>query len=133
MNFLYDCRQATRDVDCVFSEVNEVLLKSIIEEVVFIESLDSDWINDDIKEPLKELIKEDLIPLLDYSNLEIIMPIKEQLLAMKILSARPEPSKDFIDAFLLCKNLGIKEKKEVIEIFERYFPPVLLRNRKLCL
>lgn len=46
-----------------------------------------------------------------YSNLKILEPKTEQLLAMKILAARPEPAKDFVDAYILCRELNITTKK----------------------
>jgi hypothetical protein len=46
---------------------------------------------EEIKEPLKEIIKEDIKTYKVYSNLRILKPSAEQLLAMKILAARSEP------------------------------------------
>lgn len=132
MTLLYDGRPATKDIDyMVNSDTNEKLLESIIDEMSVIYNLPKDWMNNDVKEPLQFILKEETYDGLSYSNLTIMIPKAEQLLAMKILSARPEPSKDFIDAELLCKTLGVKQKKEVIEIFSRFFPKKLLGQRQI--
>lgn len=131
MNLLYDVRPATRDIDCVFSNTDFKLLDSILKDIAFIYSLGDNWINDEIKVPLESLIREDLSLFNRYSNLDIQMPSKEQLLAMKVLSARPEPSKDFIDAYLLCRDLGVKTKRELLDIFSKFIPKTLIGERQI--
>ena len=83
-------------------------------------------INEEIKEPLKSIIKEDKETYKIYSNLKILRPKAEQLLAMKILAARAEPAKDFIDAFILCRDLNIRTKEELIKVVEKYLPLTLI-------
>ncbi|PPK49296.1 hypothetical protein [Clostridium algidicarnis] len=39
---------------------------------------------------------------------------------MKILAARPEPAKGFVDAYILCKDLNITTKVELLNIFEEH-------------
>lgn len=131
MNLLYDVRPATRDIDCVFSNTDFKLLDSILKDIAFIYSLGDNWINNEIKVPLESLIREDLSLFNRYSNLDIQMPSKEQLLAMKVLSARPEPSKDFIDAYLLCRDLGVKTKRELLDIFSKFIPKTLIGERQI--
>ena len=131
MNFLYDVRPATRDIDCVFSDTDFKLLELILGDIGFMFSLGDNWINDDIKTPLQSLLREELHSFNNYSNLELMIPSKEQLLAMKILSARPEPSKDFIDAYLLCKDIGITEKNQLLNIFKDFVPITLLGERQI--
>lgn len=96
MTMVYDSRPATRDIDCVFHTANEQLLKNILELTRFTFHLAHDWIDSGIKEPFEALIKEELEIFRSYSNLRILKPIPEQLLAMKVLAARAEPSKDFV-------------------------------------
>lgn len=131
MNLLYDVRPATKDIDCVFSNTDFKLLDSIIKDIAFVYSLGDNWINDDIKVPLESLMKEDLSIFNRYSNLDIQIPSRKQLLAMKVLSARPEPSKDFIDAYLLCKDLGVKTKEELLNIFSEFIPKNLIGERQI--
>ena len=131
MTMVYDNRPATRDIDCIFSEINQKLLQNILEMTRFTFNLPENWINEEIKEPLKSIIKEDKETYKLYSNLKILRPKAEQLLAMKILAARPEPAKDFIDAFILCKDLNIKTKEELLNVVEKYLPLTLIGERQI--
>ncbi|MDX9917854.1 MAG: hypothetical protein RBT15_07530 [Gudongella sp.] len=131
MTMIYDNRPATRDIYCVFSDVNQMMLKNILEMTKFTFNLPENWINEEIKEPLKSIIKEDTETYKLYSNLKILKPKAEQLLAMKILAARPEPAKDFVDAFILCKDLSISTKEELLEVVGKYLPLSLLGERQI--
>jgi len=131
MTMVYDNRPATRDIDCVFSEINSKLLDNILELTRFTFNLPDNWINEDIKEPLKSLLKEDKETYKVYSNLKILKPKAEQLLAMKVLAARPEPAKDFIDAYILCKDLNITTKEELLATISDYIPLNLLGERQI--
>lgn len=131
MTMVYDNRPATRDIDCVFSETNSKLLDNILELTRFTFNLPDNWINEDIKEPLKSLLKEDKETYKVYSNLKILKPKAEQLLAMKVLAARPEPAKDFIDAYILCKDLNITTKEELLATISDYIPLNLLGERQI--
>lgn len=131
MTMVYDNRPATRDIDCVFSESNQKLLKNILEMTKFTFNLSENWINEEIKEPLKSILKEDKETYKIYSNLKILKPKAEQLLAMKILAARAEPAKDFIDAFILCKDLNIRTKEELLNVVEKYIPLSLIGERQI--
>lgn len=118
-------------IDCVFSEINSKLLANILDQVRFVFQLSDGWINEEIKEPLKSIFKEDKETYKVYSNLKILKPKEEQLLAMKVLAARPEPSKDFIDACLLCKKLEIMPKMDLLNIFKDYITLSLLGERQM--
>lgn len=131
MTLVYDSRPATKDIDCVFSETNQLLLENILNQAKFTFSLSDKWINEDIKEPLKSIIKEDKEIYKTYTNLKILKPKAEQLLAMKILAARPEPAKDFVDAFLLCKDLNIDRKESLLKIISEYIPLSLIGERQI--
>ncbi len=124
MTIVYDNRPATKDIDCVFSEVNQKLLENILEMTRFTFNLPENWINEEIKEPLKSIIKEDKETYKVYSNLKILRPKAEQLLA-----TRAEPAKDFIDAFILCRDLDIKTREELLNVVERYLPLTLIGER----
>ena len=131
MTMVYDNRPATKDIDCVFSEVNQKLLEHILGMTRFTFNLPENWINEEIKEPLKSIIKEDKETYRIYSNLKILRPKAEQLLAMKILAARPEPAKDFIDAFILCRDLNITTREELLNVVEKYLPLTLIGERQI--
>lgn len=131
MTMVYDNRPATKDIDCVFSLANETLLEQILKNTQFVFALSDGWINDEIKEPLKSIISEELETYKTYSNLKILKPKAEQLLAMKILAARPEPAKDFIDSFILCQDLKITTKTQLLQIISDYVPRSLLGERQI--
>ena len=131
MTMVYDNRPATKDIDCVFSQANDKLLEHILKNTQFIFNLSDGWINDEIKEPLKSIIKEELETFKTYSNLRILKPKAEQLLAMKVLAARPEPSKDFTDAYLLCKTLNITTKAQLLNLISGYIPMTLLGEHQI--
>ena len=77
------------------------------------------------------MIKEDKETFKTFSNLKILKPKAEQLLAMKILAARSEPAKDFLDAYILCKDLNIQTKDELLKLFSKYLPLRLIRERQI--
>ncbi len=131
MTMVYDNRPATKDIDCVFSETNFKLLDNILELTRFAFNLSDGWINEEIKEPLKFILKEDKETYKVYTNLKILKPKAEQLLAMKILAARPEPAKDFVDAYILCKDLNITTKDKLMDIIATYISLNLLGERQI--
>lgn len=131
MTMVYDNRPATKDIDCVFAETNYKLLDTILDLTKFAFNLSDGWINEDIKEPLKSILKENKETYKIYTNLKILKPVAKQMLAMKILAARPEPAKDFIDAYLLCKDLNITTKDRLLEICSEYIPLTLLGLRQI--
>lgn len=131
MTLLYDNRPATKDIDSLFNTVNDELLINIFKQIQDVYQLNNDWINDDVKEPIKTLIEEETIVYKEYSNLTIVQPIPEQLLAMKVLAARAEPSKDFVDAYILCKDLDITEKDQLFDIVTKFIPRKALKERQL--
>lgn len=131
MTMIYDHRPATKDIDCVFSETNVKLLDNILELTKNAFNLGDGWINEEIKEPLKSILKEDIVTYKTYSNLKILKPVAGQLLAMKVLAARPEPAKDFIDAYILCKDLNIASKDQLMHAISPYLPATVLGERQL--
>lgn len=131
MTMVYDNRPATRDIDCVFSNANVKLFSNILELTKYAFGLSDGWINDDIKEPLSYLLKEEKESYIAYSNLKILKPRANQLLAMKILAARPEPAKDFIDANILCETLNITTKDQLLKVVSEFVPLNLLGERQI--
>ncbi|KAB2953845.1 ABC transporter substrate-binding protein [Heliorestis acidaminivorans] len=131
MTMVYDNRPATKDIDCVFNESNHKLLDHILELTKFTFNLPDGWINEDIKGPLQYILKEDKETFKVFSNLKILKPKTEQLLAMKILAARPEPAKDFVDAAILCKDLGISTKEKLLAVVSNYISLRLLGERQI--
>lgn len=131
MSLIYDNRPATRDVDYIFNEGDYKLFNNIIEDTGDLFGLGKGWMNEDIKEPLEIFSKEELGTFKSYSNLTILKPSAKQLLAMKILSARPEPAKDFVDAFILAKDLNIETKEELLSVINNFYPIKFIGERQL--
>lgn len=130
MTLLYDIRPATKHIECVFIDCDMKLLDSILDLTGMVFNLNNDWLFNQIKQPIIQLIHNGDNNNLTYSNLRVISPLPEQLLAMKILSSRPLPSKDLYDAFLLCKDLDITTKQQVLDIFGSYIPDSYLLERQ---
>ncbi|SNS52093.1 hypothetical protein SAMN05446037_101217 [Anaerovirgula multivorans] len=76
-------------------------------------------------------MKEDKETYKAYSNLKILKPKAEQLLAMKILASRLESAKDFVDAYILCKDLKITTKDKLMNIISNYIPLTILGERQI--
>lgn len=65
-----------------------------------------------------------------FSNLKVLAPSAEQMLAMKILSARPEPFRDFVDVAYLITFLKIETLDQIIHIFDKYIGRRYLGDRQ---
>jgi hypothetical protein len=81
----------------------------------------------------EDLKRDDTAVHLTLSNLEIKTPKPEQLLAMKLFSARlDESSKDLEDAVVLCKDLSISKRPQLIGLLEQYVrkDAIQAQNRK---
>lgn len=124
----FDARPATKDIDALFN--TSPLINNILVDIAETYDLDKDWINQDIKEPLKYLKTQNLKELYKYKNLKVFAPSAEQMLAMKILSARPEPYKDFDDAEYLIEYLKLEKLEDVITIFNKYIGRRYLGERQ---
>ena len=124
----YDARPATKDVDALFetSPVIENILTGIAETY----GLNKNWINQDVKEPLKYVKQQNLKEVYKFKNLNVFAPSAEQMLAMKILSARPEPYRDFSDAEYLIEYLKLETLEQVLNIFDQYIGRKYLGDRQ---
>lgn len=124
----FDARPATKDVDALFE--TSPIINNILADIAETYGLHKDWINKDIKEPLKYIKQENLKEIYQFKNLKVLAPSAKQMLAMKILSARPEPYRDFEDAKSLIKFLKIENLEQVMNIFDTYFGRKYLRDRQ---
>ncbi|AEE95424.1 DUF6036 family nucleotidyltransferase [Mahella australiensis] len=128
MMICFDARPATKDVDALFETSS--IIENILSDIAETYGLNKDWINQDVKEPLKYIKQENLKEVFTYKNLRVLAPTAEQMLAMKILSARPEPYSDFKDAEYLIKYLKIEKLEQVLNIFDRYVGRKYLGDRQ---
>ncbi len=128
MMVCFDARPATKDVDALFE--TSPIIENILTEIAETYNLHKGWINQDIKEPLKNLKKENLKEIYKFKNLKVLAPSAEQMLAMKLLSARPEPYRDFTDAEYLIKHLKIETLEQLMTIFQKYIGRKYLGDRQ---
>lgn len=124
----FDARPATKDIDALFE--TSPIIDNILINIAETYDLDKNWINQDIREPLRQLKQESLKEIYQFKNLKVFAPSAEQMLAMKILSARPEPFKDFDDAEHLIKILEIETLEQVLAIFDKYIGRRYLGDRQ---
>ncbi|MDC3413529.1 DUF6036 family nucleotidyltransferase [Aquibacillus sp. 3ASR75-11] len=124
----FDARPATKDVDAIFETSS--LIDTILLGIAETYGLNKDWINQDIKEPLKYVKRENLKEIYKFRNLRVLAPSAEQMLAMKILSARPEPYRDFNDVEFLLKYLEIDTLEQVVNVFDKYVGRRYLGDRQ---
>ena len=128
MMVCYDARPATKDIDALFETSSQI--DNILRDISETYNLNENWINQDIKEPIKHFKKEDLKEVFKYKNLKILALSAEQMLAMKILSSRPEPYRDFEDVEFLISYLKINDLEKVLEIFNKYVGNKYLGERQ---
>ena len=63
-------------------------------------------------------------------NLKVLAPSAEQMLGMKVFSARSEPYKDFSDAEFLINYLNIDTLEKILNIFDKFIGRRYLNNRQ---
>ncbi|QQK79231.1 ABC transporter substrate-binding protein [Salicibibacter cibi] len=124
----FDVRPATKDIDAIFETSPQI--ETILTDIAETYGLAEDWINQDIKDPLKNVKEEALKEIYSFDHLKVFAPGAEQMLAMKILSARAEPFRDFADAEYLIDFLEIETLEQVLEIFDKYIGRKFLRDRQ---
>jgi hypothetical protein len=131
MTLVSDTRPETNDIDCIFNTTNDEIFNKILETIKSDYKLEKNWFSQEVTTPIEHLKTQDLNEFKRFSNLNIFIPSIEQMLAMKILSSRAEPSKDFIDAYILCRKLNITTKKELLDIVAKYIDLSYLGKRQI--
>ncbi len=124
MVLAFDAREATRDVDAVFfpAEIVRLAATGVAEEL----SLPPHWLNDGVKDfvSANQDYVADGMPV-DFSNLRVLRPSAEYLLAMKCMAARVEgydTQGDRGDVVFLVRHLGLHTTAEVLNVVVRYYP-----------
>lgn len=130
ITMIYNDSRTTQDVDSLLKTDDSLILNFILNEVREEFNLDRDWFNSEVKLPLAKLKKEEIIMFKSYSNLKVMVPSTKQLLAMKILASRQSPSKDFEDSILLCRNLDLKDKNEIKDVFLEFLDDEFLDDKR---
>lgn len=130
MVLAFDARESTRDVDGIFAPKQDVITSARQVAVEF--GFEPDWLNDGVKGFIsdKAEITADGMPV--FSNLRILRPTTEYLLAMKCLASRAAEfgtEGDRADIITLLKRTGITDSATVCDLVARYYKEILLPPR----
>jgi hypothetical protein len=130
MVLAFDARESTRDVDGIFVPKTEVLNASRQVGVEF--GFQFDWLNDGVKGFISDEAEftSDGMPI--YSNLRIMRPTTEYLLAMKCLASRAAEfgiEGDRADIITLLKTTGLRDPVKVCDLVASYYKESLLPPR----
>ena len=122
LTLVYNVRDATRDVDCRFKPRKEIL--DIAATIAKKHNLNNDWISDDIEPFITPQMT--FSEFMRFSNLIVHSIDDEPMLALKLSSARPAPSRDLSDSVYFMKRLKIESVDEAMDIVEKYVRPELI-------
>lgn len=126
-------RRTTEDIDFVLKDEEEAsagqiprVFKAAIRAVAARHDLPGNWINDMAGDfihntgPLPEgkLWRR-------FGQLEIFVPQKEYVLALKLLAGRPKDKPDIED---LCRQLKVRTREQAQRIVDRYVPDTRLQQ-----
>lgn len=116
MCLAFKSRPVTKDVDAIFEPVK--MVRNAAQKVGEKHGLDVGWLNLAVKMFVVEHPKKVLF---DLPNLKVFVPEGEYMLAMKVISARPD-SADMDDIRFLLDHLKLDNVEDVIEIVREYYP-----------
>jgi hypothetical protein len=130
MVLAFDARESTRDVDGIFVPKQDVITsaRQVAEEFGF----EPDWLNDGVKGFVSDEAEFTADGMPVFSNLRIMRPTTEYLLAMKCLASRAADAStdgDRADILTLLVLTGIKNATEVCDLVVRYYKESLLPPR----
>jgi hypothetical protein len=122
----YSGERRTRDVDAGFTNTAEVYeaARSVARRM----KLPRDWLNDAVK---SYLLGDDAESQVVYENgpLQVAVASPQYILAMKLLSARPEQDRE--DIRLLYDLCGYNSREDGLELLRRYLPDQLIPERSV--
>ena len=127
MVLAFDARESTRDVDAIFVPKQDVLVAA--NQVATEFGLEPDWLNDGVKGYVSNEgeVTSDGMPV--FTNLRVMRPTTEYLLAMKCLASRVadyDHAGDRADVVTLVNHLRITDASAVCDIVCRYYKESLL-------
>ena len=124
----YELRDSTMDIDCMHNNFN-------VENIACEMATEYGWAKNWLNTAVKDIIEHDMIkPNMKFvefdtlSNLRIVIPTEDQMLAMKLYSAR-EGTSDFQDAVDLASNLNIRDRTSLRNLVKTYFKESSIRER----
>ena len=116
MVLAFKARPATRDVDAIFEPIKEI--RNASHRIAEKHDLRLDWLNMAVKMFVVEHEREVLF---QFSHLLVTVPDPRYLLAMKLLSLRPN-SEDESDAICLIDRLGIDGPEALVTLVSDFYP-----------
>ncbi len=130
MVLAFDARESTRDVDGIFVPKTEVMESAgkVAEEFGF----EPNWLNDGVKGFVSNDSEYTADGMPVFSNLRIMRPTTEYLLAMKCLASRAADAStdgDRADIITLLKLTGITDAAKACDLVVRYYKESLLPPR----
>ena len=127
MCLAFKSRPVTKDVDAIFEPVKAIRLAA--GKVGERHNLDTGWLNLAVKMFVVEHPKNVLF---DFPNLKVFVPDGEYMLAMKVLSARPDSS-DLEDIEFLLGYLHIRNLGDIVDIVQNYYPRKEIKGETIFL
>jgi hypothetical protein len=120
MILAFGSRESTRDIDALVMAPASV--RAAAAQVAEANGLSPNWLNDGAKGFASGLSTE-MKEILKFTNLRVVAPPAEYILAMKCLAARvglDEHDKE--DTAFLIKHIGLRSADAVLKIVEKYYP-----------
>ncbi|MBM3495099.1 MAG: hypothetical protein FJX72_12390 [Armatimonadetes bacterium] len=124
MCLVFQARQATKDVDAVFTPVGAI--RDGARTVARRHGAPEDWLNDAAKAFFSGRPPQQQV--LDLPNLRVWAPTPEYMLAMKCVAARFD-SLDRQDVAFLIRLLDLRATDEALDIVARFYPRRLVPAR----
>ncbi|MBE3558664.1 MAG: hypothetical protein IMW89_05480 [Ktedonobacteraceae bacterium] len=128
-----DERRTTDDIDVLFKDIDDITVSPIYQTfkmaartVAARNGLKGNWINDVMNDFLRNagIIPEEKL-WRRFGRLEVLLPPKEYVLALKLLAGRP---KDRRDIEVLCQQLKIRTRDQAQRLIDRYIPDKRLQQ-----
>jgi len=120
-------RRVTNDIDVLLKDIDDTTTSSLyrmfkvaVRLVANRNHLPNSWLNDVIADFLQDTSNVPVGKLgRRYGKLEIFLPPKEYILAVKLLAGR---QKDQADIQVLCQQLKIRTREQAQQLVDRYIP-----------
>jgi len=120
-------RRATDDIDVLLIDIEDATtsplyptFRAAVRAVTTRNRLNSSWLNDVIGDFLRDASNVPEGTLWHrYGKLEVFLPPKEYILALKLLAGR---TKDMPDIKALCQQVNIQTREQAQQLVDQYIP-----------
>ena len=125
MMLAFEARAAAKDVEAIFYPTQKI--RELAGKIGELNRLPKGWLNEGVKGSLstRHRVIEGNLP--QFSNLRLMMPIPEYLLAMSCLAWRGESAAgdagEAQDIVFLIRHLSLKSPTQVMEMVTAYYQP----------